>query len=207
MRAWSRADPKHAEGVLESVYFDDASLTSFREKRNGDGLKRKVRVRWYDGAAVQDGRMEAFLEIKDRIGSARRKQRVKFLADAALLKLAPLNDGRFVGMLRRAAEENGLFMPEGLVPTVSIRYARSRFVCPVTGSRVSLDYALECRRANADRLPFLGPLRAGFVLVEAKSNQADSWPFAEGLARMGFRLESFSKYGFFVERILNGGCA
>lgn len=196
-------DPAHPAGELESVYFDTPALDSWREKANGDAFKRKVRVRWYRGAA--GGRTAAFLEVKDRIGAARDKARVRFEWDAAFLDGAPLDDPGFAELLRAGAEAGGFALPlAALVPSVSIRYRRSRWVCPATGSRLSVDSAVRCTRANGSLLPFAGPLGSPVVVVEAKSPSARAWPFGPALVRAGFRMRSFSKYGHFVERILEG---
>lgn len=207
LRAFCVPDSTYPEGELESIYYDDSRLSSFREKANGDSLKRKIRIRWYRTGGPDDGRRTAFLEIKDRVGAARDKVRASFQAGAADLEGRPLSDGFYVSLLHDQAASAGFPVSHGLAPTVSIRYRRRRFVCPVTQSRVSIDYAIVCTRANPDIFPAgsFSPLATPLVVCEAKSRDARSWPFGDMLARMGFRLESFSKYGYFVERILQGG--
>ena len=203
LRAWAEPDANYPEGELESVYFDTPGLASWREKANGDALKRKVRVRWYRG--TPGGALRAFLEVKDRIGSARDKERFAFDAPAAFLADAPLDDPAWGAFLADAAARAGFALPAPLVPTVSIRYRRLRLRCPATDSRLSVDWDVSCPRANAALLPFAGPLACPYVVCEAKSPVADAWPFGPDLVRLGFRLRSFSKYGYFLERLLEGG--
>ena len=205
LRAWAAPDPEFPEGELESVYFDTPALDAWRQKRDGDALKRKVRLRWYRGPAPASGRRDAWLEVKDRIGSARDKARHRAACDAAWLEGAPLSDPGWAALLARLADEAGFAIGDGLLPTVAIRYRRSRLVCPATGSRLSVDRAISCPRANGALLPFAGPLDCPCTVVEAKSADVWDWPFGETLARLGFRLEGFSKYGYFLERILQGG--
>ena len=205
LRAFASPDPDYPEGELESVYFDTPLLDSWRQKADGDARKRKVRLRWYRGPAPADGRREAWLEVKDRVGSAREKERRRADCDADFLERAPLSDPGWPALLARLLGETGLPVGGGLVPTVAIRYRRSRLVCAATGSRLSVDRAVSCPRANAALLPFAGPLDCPCTVVEAKSADAWDWPFGPDLVRMGFRLESFSKYGYFLERILQGG--
>ena len=189
---------------LESVYFDTPGLDAWLQKANGDAVKRKVRLRWYRGPAPS-GRRAAWLEVKDRIGSARDKVRHRAECDAAWLESAPLSDAGWPALLAQISAEAGFPVGDGLFPTVAIRYRRSRFVCPATGSRLSVDREIACPRANAALLPFAGPLGSPCTVVEAKSADVWDWPFGADLARMGFRIESFSKYGHFLERILQGG--
>ena len=204
LRAWAAPDPEFPEGELESVYFDTPGLDAWLQKANGDAVKRKVRLRWYRGPAPS-GRRAAWLEVKDRIGSARDKVRYRAECDAAWLESAPLSDAGWPALLAQISAEAGFPVGDGLFPTVAIRYRRSRFVCPATGSRLSVDREIACPRANAALLPFAGPLGSPCTVVEAKSADVWDWPFGADLARMGFRIESFSKYGHFLERILQGG--
>lgn len=207
LRAWCVPDGLHPHGELESIYFDDPFLSSFREKTNGDALKRKVRIRWYRTGTSDGADRSAFLEIKDRIGAAREKARFQFEASVGDLERRTLGDPFFPALLREQARKAGFAIPPVLAPSVSIRYRRNRFVCPVTHSRVSVDYDIVCTRANPELLngaSHMSPMRVGLTICEAKSNSVRSWPFGASLARMGMRLESFSKYGYFVERILQG---
>ena len=207
LEAWSAPDPGYPEGELESVYFDSPGLSSWREKADGDAFKRKVRVRWYRGSRPgPDGTIPAYFEVKDRICAARDKKRARFAWDAAFLESAPLEDPGFARLLAagaKAADAEDLAL-SALVPVVSIRYRRRRYVCPATGSRLSLDSRIRCPRANGAVLPFAGPLESGAVVVEAKSDEVRSWPFGPSLLRAGFAMRSFSKFGHFMEQLVNG---
>lgn len=204
--AWAAADGEHPEGELESVYFETPALDSWREKADGDALKRKVRVRWYREGGMS-GRVRAWLELKDRVGAAREKARHEFWADGAFLDAAPLEDGGWTAMLRRAAEEAGWAVGAGHVEAaVSIRYRRKRWRCAASGARLSADAGIRCTRANGRLLPFAGPMECPWAVCEAKSASAGDWGWAEALARLGFRSSSFSKFGYFMERLAAGGC-
>lgn len=209
LRAYCMPDPKFPEGELESIYFDDARLSSYREKANGDSLKRKVRIRWYRTGGAGDEIRPAFLEIKDRIGAARDKVRFPFSAPIADLERRHLSDGFYVSLLVEQSECAGFPISRTLVPSVAIRYKRHRFVCPVTHSRVSVDYGIVCTRANCNLFPYATgePVPLAVAICEAKSATARAWPFGEALMRLGLRMESFSKYGYFVEHMLQGGFA
>ena len=203
--AWALPDAAHPEGELESVYFETPDLRSWREKANGDDLKRKVRIRWYRETSGR-GPRRAWLEAKDRVGSAREKARHEFEADGAFLDGTPLESPGWTALLARAAAEAGWgWMPQNLSAAVSIRYRRRRYRCPATGARLSVDFDIACTRANPLLLPFAGPMDCPHSVFEAKSATANWWPFGLELARLGFRASSFSKYGYFMSRLLDGG--
>ena len=207
LQSMTCADGQFPVGALESVYFDDAGLSSFYEKANGDALKRKVRIRWYrplPGRGSPEGPTDAFLEVKDRIGAARDKFRVRFQADGAMLDRAPLDDPAWGRLLRHACATAGMELADGLLPTVSIRYSRHRFVCPLTGARISLDYDISAPRANGAIFPLAVPQHCPAVVCEAKHNSVRTWPWTADLAAMGYLPMSFSKYGYFIAKLLSG---
>ncbi|HRT06259.1 MAG TPA: VTC domain-containing protein, partial [Kiritimatiellia bacterium] len=182
-------------------------LRFYWEKIDGDVYKRKVRLRWYaplDGPPSRSGEIAAFLDVKDRIGAAREKRHVPLRADAALLNAAPLRTAELRELLERTARAAGLPIATALVPTLSIRYRRQRFTCPCTGARISLDSAIRSPRANPALFPGRAPLESGRVVCEVKAGVVREGPWAEGLLRLGFRLQSFSKYGLFMEMHLQG---
>lgn len=197
-------DPRHPEGEIESVYFDNPAFSSYWEKLNGDILKRKVRIRWYPGSSSGSGTTKAFLEVKDRICAARDKQHLEFETDGDFLDDAPLEDEGWTLLLRERAEEAGVGLYDDLEPVVSIRYKRYRFVCPLTGSRISLDYDLRSPRGNGRLFPGCGAVSSPVIVCEAKSATHRSWSWTGTLARYGFKPESFSKYGLFMDRRFNG---
>lgn len=200
-------DPEHPQGIVESIYFDDEWFSSYWEKINGDSYKRKVRLRWYapeKGAPEARGDILAFLDVKDRIFSMRDKRHVAFRADAALLGRGRLRDPALRELLRKEMRAAGLPIADSLVPTIGIRYRRHRFVCPWTGARINLDSEICSPRANADLFPGDEPLESRQVVCEAKAGVVREWLWSEGLMRLGFRAQSFSKYGLFMEMRIQG---
>lgn len=205
MRAFCEPDGDYPQGDLESIYFDDPMLTSYWEKANGDSLKRKIRIRWYHTGETLSETTDAFLEVKDRIGAARDKARYRFKAPSALLIQSDLSSPELVSLLYSAISEAGFAINYGLVPSVAIRYRRFRFVCPQTLSRISVDWDIRATRSNRDIFPFAEPISCSATVCEAKSDYFRTWPFCDDLVRLGFRQESFSKYGYLVGQLLQGG--
>jgi hypothetical protein len=207
-------DPRYPEGWIESIYFDTPLLTAYREKANGDNLKRKIRVRWYpdtDPATAPRPHPEipgttipAFFEVKDRMGAARDKLHTGFRMDGTMLQYAPLTDSDLLRAIRQQAQAMNVAMAEMIVPTISIRYYRYRFVCPVTGTRISLDTRLVSDRCNPDLMPETEPRYCMQIVCEAKSPVYRNWSWSETLFRLGFRSHSFSKYGEFINQRIQG---
>ena len=205
LRAFCKPDGAYPEGDLESIYFDDPMLTSYWEKANGDSLKRKVRIRWYHGEKASAGEVNAFFEIKDRIGAARDKFRYRFKAPVDVLLKDEFASSGLIEIAHAVACKAGVPMNGGLVPLVAIRYNRCRFLCPQTGSRVNVDWNIRVTRANRDIFPYPTPVGCPMIVCEAKSDTFRTWPFCADLMRLGFRMESFSKYGYLVGKLLQGG--
>lgn len=193
-------------GRISSIYFDTPLLSTFREKIEGDTLKRKYRIRWYEGTqAADDSTIQAFLEIKYRYGSARDKLRHPFKVNAEWIRSTPLTDGGLVDLLYREAaccEDN---IPINLFPLVSISYDRHRYECPYTGDTVCVDCNIRMTRLNADRLPQVEPFDLNTVICEHKRAGFGTLPWARILYHAGFRIRSFSKYGECINQVLHGG--
>ena len=86
-------DSKYPFNRVSSIYYDTPSLDAYREKANGDYLKRKLRLRWYEpvGGANSDGKVRAYLEVKAKTGSLRKKDRMVVDSRLDWLKSIPLD--------------------------------------------------------------------------------------------------------------------
>ena len=91
MIAWLRhvclPDPVYPEAIVYSLYYDTPALDSYHEKVDGDFIKTKCRLRWYDPDLSADPALRtAYLEIKHKIGQGRRKTRVRVDGGARLAR-------------------------------------------------------------------------------------------------------------------------
>lgn len=197
-------DANYPVGHINSVYFDTIAKRSYWEKANGDHLKMKVRLRWYGLPAEQSGDIPAFLELKYRIGSARRKVRLDLTLDADWLCRTPLSDPSFLDFL--AAHESDLGEPVGTdwAPTACISYDRVRYDDPLGGSRVAVDWNIRAERFNETIFPWAVPVALDEVVCEFKNKGGHPPSWAEAMAGAGFRLRSFSKYGECMSRLMDG---
>ena len=160
LRAVCQPDPVYAVGVVNSIYFDTPALAQLREKVNGDYLKTKVRLRWYDVPNRPAG--SSYLEAKFRIGARRRKVRVATTHSPDRLRALALHD-QVLRRIPHGLRSLGVPVPEGLRPVLVVRYTRYRFVDQVTGVRISLDADISVPAVNQELLPTAPPSR--FPLV------------------------------------------
>ena len=96
LNASCRPDDAHPTNTVSSIYYDTPDWRHLREKANGDYLKSKLRVRWYSRESSQsEGKISdlrcAYAELKRKIGSQRKKQRIDVDFDADWLEETALN--------------------------------------------------------------------------------------------------------------------
>lgn len=196
-------DPMFPSGVIHTLYYDTPSLHSYEEKRAGDFIKTKVRLRWYDMVGdTDDTRYTAYLEVKRRIGSSRQKWRKPLALDREWLATASLADQGFRDVLTEADEVLADAFPLPPVPAVVLSYTRYRFVCPETLARVCLDTGIGTERINNGALPAHGRAQLPEIVMEIKNKRRDIPRWFEQPYRWGFRQRSFSKYGECVARLM-----
>ncbi len=200
-------DPVYPAGRINSIYFDTSNFLSFKEKIEGDNLKRKYRLRWYD-TGEQGGAKDctAFLEIKFRFGSVRDKLRQKCELSREWLDTVRLEDVSLPRTLYRLAESYPENIPLGLFPVLCISYNRRRYQCLSTGVTICIDSEISVDRINSFMFPHTIPFSINTTVVEFKDVQLPEIYWFEHLYRAGFRLRSFSKYGECINQI-HYGCA
>lgn len=205
LRGCCRIDSEHPVSVVESIYFDTPELSSWHEKSASDYRKTKIRLRWYDSAGP------VWLELKRRVGSRREKRRIDLapgaldateLSQHGLAHPALAHPSRFLLALREP-------LSFALVPVAHLRYRRRRFLAPGSDARLALDSALECRAIDRRRCASTGhELRAGalpWAVVESKGGGRELPAALAGLAALGARQRSFSKFSAFLADRRTGG--
>lgn len=195
-------DRSYAVGFVWSIYYDTSGLDLYYEKRNGDYLKSKVRLRWYTRgpSELPDGRIQAFLEVKLKCGVVRRKKRLPVSVQAAGLMPDPFSSEEIRALALRAAEL-GYVARKPLVPVLVIRYYRHRFVDPETGWRLALDNNIDCTHVNGDYIPGLAPYSLDIGVLEIKGNTRDLLDSLKPISRHLTR-EAFSKYARCCEHVM-----
>jgi len=191
--------PVYGLETVHTVYFDTPNLTLYGEKRNGDYLKSKVRLRWYEeepaGRPVPDAR--CFLEVKLKEGAVCRKRRVELALPEGGLRGRPLLDAA-IGDLPARVSELG-YSPRGvLTPVLLVRYRRHRFLDPLSGSRLAVDTDIHAADVNRDLMAAAVPLHLGTGVLEIKGMH-DGAPRCLEPIRAHLTKSAFSKYAQCVE--------
>ncbi len=198
-------DPVFPEGCISSIYYDTPGLSSYREKENGDYLKTKVRLRWYNPSLKNEqGQIPGFLEIKMKDGWGGHKIRKEFFFTPGWLDSADLGEGTLIDFIYKNVYAMGISLAEGLFPMVNIIYERRRFICPFSGARVSLDQNIRLGQINNNFLPDMGSVSLESAVLEVKEEGVTELPWMDYLQSAGFRFQSFSKYGFCMSKLIHG---
>ncbi|MFC2172963.1 VTC domain-containing protein [Acidobacteriota bacterium] len=188
-----RPDPQFPEGIVSSIYYDTRDWRYLHEKVNSDYLKTKIRMRWYADIETGEPGEPSYLEAKYRIGSKRVKVRIKTGRSGKWLSRAPLSDPalrELPGLLR----QQGVEIRGDLLPVFRITYNRCRFIEPISGGRICLDYDIRTPFVNWQMVPRVDPfsLETAVFEIKGRSNQLPN--VLHQLTSMGCRKRSFSKY-------------
>jgi len=187
-------DPKFPQGIVSSIYYDTRNWTYLSEKRNSDYLKTKVRLRWYESTAERGDRTDvAFAEAKFRVGSRRMKVRSPIAYrgdDLATLDLRDRELLKIPSVLRAKGEP----IKHTLLPTFMVRYHRRRYIDRARQLRISLDFTIMVPKVNRLMLSHVYPALLKHTVLEIKGSDGQVPLNLQGLFKLGFRRESFSKY-------------
>jgi hypothetical protein len=187
--------PKHSSSTICSIYFDTPSLHSLKEKRESDFVKTKYRLRWYlDSTGNPAAGSPAFLEIKQKHGSGRRKWRRALSEPVTDILQRPLEDTWFTGLFSRNLPEGAPGVPATLRPVLELRYQRARYTHPVFTDSFCLDQHIRCQRLRhglgaTDPQPALN-----YAVFEQKGASPDALPVLRALPRFSAQRASLSKY-------------
>jgi hypothetical protein len=188
-------DPNYQFSYVSSIYYDTPTLDLYWEKRNGDYLKSKIRLRWYAKLRELDPNqmVECYLEVKRKFGAIRNKKRLGLKIAVKQLLVDPFESDDIIG-LPSMVYDLGYFPRGMLVPTLLIKYERYRFIDPKSGSRIALDINICCKYANTKYISGTFPIYLPVGVLEIKGEHQkmlDSLsPIAHQLTKM-----AFSKYG------------
>ncbi len=199
------ADDLYAAGVVNSIYFDTPGLAAYCETANGDNVKTKVRLRWYGLPDEQPDVIPAFIEIKGRFGSARRKLHQEVHAPRQILLRAPLDGWDISDFLFTSASKLSVPLSHELRPVCVISYNRRRYFDPPTMSRVALDWNIRAERFNTSIFPWATAVHLDSLVCEFKNQGGTPPGWSALMMNAGLRIGRFSKYGECMSRLLSGG--
>jgi hypothetical protein len=178
---------------------------AYREAENGDNVKTKVRLRWYGLPGDQPQMIPAFVEVKGRFGSARRKSHQEVTAPREILLDAPLEGGEISDFLFASSSGLGVPLSRELRPVCVISYNRRRYFDTPTKSRIALDWDIRTERFNSLLFPWATPVHLDSLVCEFKNEGGTPPGWAALMMNAGLRVGRFSKYGECMSRLLAGG--
>jgi len=189
-------DADYPQNTIHSIYFDQLRLPALAEKLNGDYLKSKYRLRWYENRD-SSGRAEcaAYLENKVKIGGGRAKVRCKRTFPYKWLGDIRLDDAGLLQVCREMSAALPQPLAFALQPVIRIQYHRRRFACPFSNARVCLDTRIQAPRVNPHLFPAMDGPRLDVAVLEVKGQPVERLPWMSAIYRVGFRQRSFSKFG------------
>ncbi len=193
-------DPQYPKGIVNSIYFDTPDWQFLGEKINSDFLKTKVRLRWYsdmDGSTPDES---AFVEVKYKIGAARKKYRKQTDLSAQWLSNANLNSPK-LGEVPFMLIREGIMAPSRLLAAFKIAYKRFRFIEPVTSARLSVDYDISAPAVNHQMIGRNNPFVLRNAVFELKGSEQQLPHVLHQLTALGCRKDSFSKYSMCYQKI------
>ena len=177
--------------IVRSIYFDDASLSACHANLDGLGLRRKLRLRWYD--QMKPG-TNCYLEIKWRDNRVTGKHRMRVSG------ATPIGEWTY----RRLYEELYSIVPERLLadvvqynePVVIVEYKREHFASIDGRLRSTIDYDLKYYDQTGKRAISLSfpQCKPDFVVLEGKTPVGSENELKEMFYPLQLRAQRCSKY-------------
>ena len=186
-------DPDFAEGRISSIYFDTNDFRLLAEKLASDYLKTKIRLRWYSSLQEDMIFPSVFLEIKNKIGSARQKKRLVLGVASDWIISHGLEDAGYLSFNHEVAKQGG-GIGQPLYPVMQISYRRSRFIDPLSGARLALDCDIHVSRINRRLISDFKPTSLPVAVFECKEKTGILPDWLHQVNAFGGRKGAFSKY-------------
>ena len=199
----------HSGGYYNhSIYFDSPDYRYYCEKREGDLIRLKPRIRVYR-TERQDSPRNIYLELKGRYGRIVTKRRATI--DRALAERL-LGNGQFEAgdqSAGRAALNEFLYLLHRfrLGPCVSVLYHRSAFFGAFYPNvRVTFDRVVRCSRDTTLDTPddaFIPTVPASQVVMELKYNDKVPLMLLKRIHSLGLNQATVSKFALSLESTNN----
>lgn len=177
---------------VKSLYFDTINNMDFYDKRNGENIKKKIRLRTYDEKSDF-----LKLECKEKVGNLQRKTSLLVNRQEAQL----LMDANYEFLLFRkekdASKIYSILMLGAYRPVVIVEYDRRAYTYPEYSTRVTFDSNVRYSEVNLNI--FDENINYNYVLLEntileVKYNKFLVNHIKKILARHSLNNVSYSKY-------------
>lgn len=176
---------------VNSIYFDDARLSSAAESLAGVSRRVKLRLRWYDENFARRG---LFFEVKRRNGQIISKDRTPLEAADAIDRIP--YEQLTAWLSEVLAPEPAALLSLRPIPITLVSYRREHFRDRDSSIRLTLDYQIEAFSQLGLQRPsrFLGVALDRLTVVEVKTLAADEHLVRRLLFPLKPRLARCSKY-------------
>lgn len=194
LRSRLTPDPHWPTGRVCSIYFDTADRKSYWESIDGEDVKVKIRVRWYEGSTQCAPLGEnAYLEIKTRNSNSSQKFRVQkpFQEQIGAFQQATSIVNRY---LRQMPGLSARILEKPVEPVLQINYKRLRFRDTCSDARVNLDSQIASLPLGAEAIPFRAWKQLPAAVLEVKNQQGSLPDVLCGMLPQGVLRSAFSKY-------------
>lgn len=183
----------HNEPVstVRSIYFDNVQMSACHANLDGLGVRRKLRLRWYD--QPRPGK-ECYLEIKWRDNRVTGKHRLRIKSETPIGEMSYKQ--LHAELLHAIPEQLATDVVQYNEPIVIVEYKREHFVSFDGRLRSTIDYDLKYYDQTGKRTISLSfPLRKpDFVVLEGKTPVGSERELREMFFPMQLRAQRCSKY-------------
>lgn len=155
--------------IITSVYFDDYKNTAYEQKTNGDAIRHKYRIRFYNNDT-------SFLKLE-------RKSKVHQMTQKISAQLSPdevksIYNGNYEFLKEKQEDifkDFYIKLSHGLIkPKVIVKYERVAFVHPVGDLRITLDSSIKTSNNQVnifdENIAYVPVMGANDVILEIKFN-------------------------------------
>ena len=184
--------------MINNIYFDTPGFDFFYDNVNGNYIRKKIRIRWYDETFAHQKKLTLEYKLKNGL-----------LGDKISYPLADIytGEGFEIEQMRNEIDANQLPIQvknEALVnyPTLLNRYIREYFISDDNKCRITLDKNLSFFRIHSGKNLFLVNYHlSGDLIMEMKYDPVDE-PVAESISQhFPFRVTKSSKYVLGVQSL------
>ncbi len=181
----------HEVSTVRSVYFDDVRMSACHANLSGLGIRRKLRLRWYDQLLPgHDG----FLEIKWRNNRVTGKHRMHVNCQQPLSELAYKH--WFSELAEAVPHQYMRYLLEYCEPTVLVEYRREHFISADRDLRLTIDYDLAFydqtgKQFVSTQFPYR---KRDFIVLEGKTPVGREGELKALLFPLALRASRCSKY-------------
>ncbi|PQB03597.1 polyphosphate polymerase domain-containing protein [Aureitalea marina] len=179
--------------AVNNIYFDRPDMIFYHQNVEGDGNRKKYRIRWYgdDMTRIE----KPVLEVKKKFGEVGDKESVKL--KNLNTSLGDTDAFQVQSLIEQALFDQGdldcLMEMQKLTPRLINTYERRYFLSFCGRFRITIDYNM--RFFNPDLNDFLGAVKAiDNIVLELKYSREDDHAARQLSQEIGTRLSKNSKY-------------